>query len=464
MPRKTVKKNVARAAPIEKTRIWDSSKDGADALTNDIELQPSKKLRKIKFVNAIGLLNECNDEMHKLDAAIETKTNELKALKEEGEGQADMMEATLQAYRSASVNNERFDSALMAIENEIAAKELEAEGAKSAADELKTMQALAKKKVSQFLTNAAGLADGSVQSISQLMALHDERLQEAIRLKAKLKGIEGQAAAERERESMLGEQVIDLQEKLELNVEKIAGLYGALSFLDTKRKERQGDIAIILKKSGFGEISALVSTLRAQLGEANRTMVENEMAAKANISNRDGLIINLKTNVTDLRTLVTEQKTKFNALFAKATQIIGTRDAVIKDLRAALTSSESGSQMDSLIRELTTLREKQAFANKEPQKAETQGKVLGRLPSRDEELVALRRKLTDMSSNYEHVASKHGRLRAAYERVVAMVGRHILVMDSITSGVFIRGRTKKSLARFNAAFKALVSEMGSDKE
>jgi chromosome segregation ATPase len=465
MPHKIAKRKVIPAAKknatAKKIRTWENSKDAADAILGDcVELEPSKKLRKIKFVDAIGLLNSCNEEMHKLDAAIGAKTKELKKLREEGENQAAMLDAAMHAYETASTNNERIDARLVAIEMEIASKELEATGAKSAAEELKRVYDIARGRLSQFVATPNGPVDESFGSIERLMALSTEKLGQASSLKSQMKAFEKQATEEQNREDMLGEHVMDLRDKLELNVEQIAGLHGALSFLNAKRIEKQDDIAIILKKSGFGEISALVSTLRAQIDEANRTIVATQMTANADISNRDGMITNLKGNVKELRILVSEQKTRFDALLVKAKGIIGTKENAIRTLECAIAAPEaSGERIIKMTRVIAALMERLAAAGREQPKAGTRGRVIGVMPSKDEELKETRGKLAEMSRNYEQAITRHGRLKAAHERTVAMVDRHVLVMDSILSRPFSKGAAKKSLSKFRSAFKALDSSM-----
>lgn len=467
MPQKTAKKKIQAARkskPMPKIRVWERSKDATDAiLGNETEIEPSKKLRKIKFVDAIGLLNGCNEEMQKLDAAIGAKTKELNMLQEEGENQALMLDQVMQAYETASANNERIDAKLMAIEADIASKELEAEGAKSAADELRRAHAIAKEKLSQFMPSVAGTPDKSADSVAHLLALRTERLGQVSALKAQMEAFEKNASAEKKREDLLGEQVMELRDKLELNVEQIAGVHGALLFLNAKRKERQNDIAIILKKSGFGELSSLVSTLRAQIDEANETIVKTEVAARAHISSRDGMITGLKGNVKELRMLTSEQRTRFDALFAKAKNVISVRDSTIRTLeRAIVDSGSSGAQIVTMSREIAALRQRLASAITEPPKAEIHGRVIGVMPTRDEELNELRRKMATITRTCEQAVTRHGKLRAAHERVVAMVDRQVLVLDSILSRPFGKGAAKKSLSKFRKAFKALESEMASN--
>ncbi len=282
--KKAEKKVAAKdSANTAKTRVPESLKDATDKF-QETEIELPRQIRDIEFHNPISLVNGCKKEIQKIDIEIGVKGKELIQLQKEEQDHRIHLTTATTVYKQACKANECLDAQLINTDLMIALKELEEKGARSAADELKRVQTIAKQKFSQFVRNQADLTSGTNESIANLQILRDKRVDDISKLKAKKKELENKASAEQEKESRLSEQVIFLQRKLDFTVNQIAELNSAVTSLHARKKERQEDIEIILKKSGFGEIMTRLTTLEAQLKEAN-VITED---AHASISKKDG--------------------------------------------------------------------------------------------------------------------------------------------------------------------------------
>lgn len=321
--------------------------DGAADVIQEPELEPSKLIRKIKFVNAIALVVRCEREMARLSIDIGKTEKEIIRLQTKAGEDGARLTGLRAEHEQAQKVNKYLDAKLGSISAEIAAKEMEAKSINSATEEMRKVQAIAKEKLGKFVKNAADLTKASDGTIAQFMALHSKSMKEISGLMAKKKELEDGAAAKRETEAHFGEQVTELEEEMELNAELLAKQQGALSFLNAKKRERQNDIEIILKKSGFGEIRSLAIKAQQSLTEeqdrhkravekATKAIAEEQEKSRRTAEKANNAIHDTNS-IAD--TNIKERDAKIEKLMADletADAEVAERDSAIAKLRAGV--------------------------------------------------------------------------------------------------------------------------------